>query len=552
MSEAELHILRQRLWQGKLQKAKRGELGKRVPCGYLRTASGEVILDPDEEVRAVVGRIFTLFDEIGTVHGVLNRLVEDGIQIGGRHQTGDAIGELLWTRPHRGRLLDILRNPIYAGAYVYGRRRTDPRRKRSDKPASGRTSLVPQDEWFVCLKDHFPAYISWSQFERNQAQLDNNRSSASTQGSARNGPALLAGIIKCAECGHRMSVQYLKKNGRRYPRYVCNQERAHYGAPLCQSLSGSCVDEEVSRLLLAAVAPAALEVSLSAVQELEAERATQIDLWEKRLQRAQYEAERAHRQYNSVEPENRLVARTLETAWNEKLSAHRQLEEDYRRFQEQQPRCLSSAEREQIRLLASNLPEVWRAPTTSNSEKKSLLRLLVERVEVQVSEDSEITEIAVLWAGGHESRTTIRRPVARLNQLSEYEQIIGRMKDLRKQGYTASQIAENLNESGFKTPTQRGAFNERLIRAMAHRHGVADIPRGRSRPPGRHEWWLRDLAEELGMSVVTLYGWLRRGMLRARELDRRRAGGKWVIFADKAELRRLRRLRKQQTTTSSR
>ena len=543
MSEAELHILRQRLLQGKLQKAKRGELGQRVPCGYLRTPSSEVVLDPDEEVRAVIDRIFTLFDEIRTVHGVLNRMVEAGVQIGGRQQTGDAIGELIWRRPHRGRILDILRNPIYAGAYVYGRRRTDPRRKKPNQPTSGRTSILPQDEWLVCIKDHFPAYITWEHFERNQEQLDRNRSSASTPGSARDGAALLTGLIACGECGRKMSVQYMKRLGQSYPRYVCNHDRAHYGGPLCQSISSPCVDEEVSRLFLAAVAPAALEVSLSAVQELEAERASQIELWEKRLQRAQYEAERAGRQYNAVEPENRLVARTLETVWNQKLSAHRQLEEDYRRFREQQPRTPSPAERDQIRQLALNLPEIWHAPTTSNSDRKSILRLLIDRVDVYISKNSEVTDIAIQWAGGDISKSTIDRPVARLSQLSNYDQIVQRMKDLRADGYTANQIAVYLNENGFKTPTRRGSFNERLVRAMAHRHGVADIPRGRGRPPGRHEWWLRDLAAELEMSLVTLYGWLRRGLLQARELDRRQAAGKWVVFADKAELKRLRQLR---------
>jgi DNA invertase Pin-like site-specific DNA recombinase len=547
MSEAELHILRQRLLQGKLEKAKRGELGKTVPSGYLRRPSGEIILDPDEEVQAVIRHIFDQFDEIGTVHGLLRELVQKGVQVGVRLRNLDRLGELEWRRPQRGMLMDMLRNPIYAGAYVYGRRQTDPRRKNPARPASGRTPLVSQDEWLVCLKDRLPAYISWDRYEENQIRLDRNRSSNSTPGAARNGPALLQGLLVCGNCRRRMTVQYTKKGSSTWARYVCNQERAHYGGPTCQGLSARCVDNEVSRLILKAIEPAALEVSLSASREIERERKKLDELWQKRLQRARYEAERAARQYHAAEPENRLVTRTLEKAWEDKLSAERQLKEEYRRFQKERPRGLAREERQLIQALATDLPQVWFAATTSNRDRKAIVRQLVNRVEVRVQGDTEWADVKIVWAGDYETERRIRRPVSKLNQLSNHQALIERIGTLRREGYTADQIAEDLNTVGWTTPLQRSPFNGRLIRAMVDRYGLVSIPRGPRRPPGDNpdEWWLTDLAAELNIPRMTLYGWLRRGLLRARELEDPRAGGKWVIFADARERRRLRALRER-------
>src|SRR6266702_1888803 len=320
MSEAELHILRQRLLQGKLQKARRGELGKPVPTGYLRRPSGEIVLDPDAEVRAVVRPIFDEFDRAGTLHGVLRALAKNKVQIGVRLRTGQDIGQLVWRRPHRGMIADILRNPIYAGAYVYGRRRSDPRRQQPGRPATGRSSLVGPDEWQACVHNRLPAYVDWEQYERNQRRLNMNRANAKSAGPIRNGSALLQGLVTCGRCDYRMSVQYSRtRSGTSYARYVCNHAATSYGAPVCGALSAPRLDTVVTELALAALAPAALAVSLRVAEELERERDKVDGLWKKRLQRARYEAERAERQYRAVEPENRLVARTLELSWEEKL-----------------------------------------------------------------------------------------------------------------------------------------------------------------------------------------------------------------------------------------
>jgi DNA invertase Pin-like site-specific DNA recombinase len=546
MSEAELHILRQRLLQGKLQKARRGELQKPVPTGYLRRPSGEVVLDPDEEVRGVVDLIFQSFDRIGTIHGVLSELVRNKVQIGVRLRTGPEIGQLVWRRPHRGMVSNILCNPIYAGVYAYGRRRTDPRRQIPGRQGTGRTSFLPPEEWQARVPDKLPAYISIDQYERNQARMKSNRDRSGSMKAPRSGFALLSGLVVCGRCQYRMSVQYSQtRKGTPCARYSCNHAATSFGEPVCSGLSASRLDGVVSEVTLAAIAPAALEVSLTVARELEQERTRIDELWQKRLQRARYEAERAERQYHAVEPENRLVARTLEKTWEEKLKAERALHEEHRRQQQQQPRRLSASEQKSIRELASNLPKLWTAASTTPADRKAVLRLLIERVVVKIEQNSEWVDVSIRWAGGHETSTRFRRPVGRLTQLENHEALLKRIHELRRAGYTSGRIAEKLNNEGWVTPTQRSRFNVRLVLSILERHG--SVPRGPKAPPSDDpcEWWLSALAKELQMPVVTLYGWLSRGWLRAR-----RVNGQWVVTANRAELRRLRRLRSQHPSIS--
>jgi DNA invertase Pin-like site-specific DNA recombinase len=543
MSEAELHILRQRLLQGKMHKARRGALGMPVPTGYLRRPSGDIVLDPDEQVQTVVRLVFDQFYRLGSTYAVMNELVRRNVQIGVRLRTGPDIGTLVWRRPHRGMIVNILRNPIYAGAYVYGRRRTDPRRQRPGHPASGRTPLLESKDWHVCLRDHLPPYITWKQYETNRERLMRNRVSAQGQGPVRGGNALLQGVLVCGRCNHRMSVQYPSRNGRSYPRYVCSYARVHYGAPLCCGLSAGCLDDAVTELALLALEPGSLDLSMRVAEDLEIERSKGDDLWKKRIERARYEAERAERQYQAVEPENRLVARTLECNWDDKLRAQRELQEEYERQRAVQPRHLTAEERQTIRSLATNLPILWNAPTTSAADRKSVLRLLIDKIVVTVDHENEWLDFVVHWAGGNESPKRIRRPVGKLVQLQEHKKLIEEIHTLRRAGCTADQVAEKLNANGWLTPTRHNQFNGRLIRAMMGRHG--SVPRGPKAPrtDDPNDWTLAELAKELNMPLVTLYGWMRRGWLKAR-----RVRGQWIISADKDERRGLRQRRERPGT----
>ena len=289
MSEAELHILKQRMHQGKLGKARRGELAFPVPTGYVRRPSGEVIFDPDEEVQRVVRLIFGKFEELGTLHGVLAYLVEHGVKLGIRLRDGEAKGELEWRRPNRMTLQNVLKHPIYAGAYTYGRRRVDPRKKKPGRPYTGRT-VAPQQAWHVLIKDRLPAYIFWERYERNLRRLAENRARADAMGAPREGPSLLQGLLVCGKCSARMTVRY--GGSRNKHSYVCGRQSTDYGGEVCQHLSGAPLDEFVSKKVLEALKPATLELSLEAAKNLESEREELDRLWNARLERAAYESRR--------------------------------------------------------------------------------------------------------------------------------------------------------------------------------------------------------------------------------------------------------------------
>ena len=325
--------------------------------------------------------------------------------------------------------------------------------------------------------------------------------------------------------------------------YVCNHARVHFGAPLCGGLSAGCLDNAVSELALLALAPAALEVSMRVAEDLERERHKADELWKQRLERARYEAERAERQYQAVEPENRLVARTLERNWDEKLRAQRELHEEHERQRALQARYLTAEERATICLLAADLPKLWNAATTAPSDRKSILRLIIDKIVVTVDDTTEWVDLVVHWAGGNESPKRIRRPVGKLVQLEEHKKLLAEIHTLRRDGYSADQIAEKLNAAGWVTPTHRNQFNGRLIHAIMGRHGF--VPRGPKAPPtdDPNDWTLAALAEELHMPVVTLYGWMRRGQLTAR-----RVRGQWVVTADREQRRKLRQQREHPET----
>jgi len=539
MSEAELHVLKQRLLAGKRAKAARGELGMQVPIGYVRRPSGEVIKDPDEQAQTVIGLIFDQFERCGTLNGMLQYLVRHQIQLPCRVRTGVNRGELEWHAPNRVTLSNLLHNPLYAGAYAYGRRPTDVRRKQPGRPATGRR-VAPREQWAVLLKDHLPAYISWEQYERHLRQLEANGIKA--QGAIRHGPSLLSGLLVCGRCGHRMMTRY-NSSGTGL-RYACDTMAASYGQALCQSLAGQALDDFITEQVLAALQPAALEISLKALEDLESEREQLHRHWQQRLERAHYQAGRAYRQFNAVEPENRLVARTLEQQWEAALTAEGELQAEYARFAAEQPATLSAAEREAIRRLAYDIPALWHAPTTMAADRQAIIRQLVTRVVVTVQGESERVDVQVHWIGGHDTQATLTRPVARLDQLSYYPQLMARVAELHAQGENAAAIARRLNAEDWRPAKRCDTFNAPMVLTLLLRQGL------RSRQSAyagtiegtQQELTLTELARRLNVPQPTLYSWLRRGLLQGRQVIHA-DHPLWLIQADEAELARLGALR---------
>jgi hypothetical protein len=438
----------------------------------------------------------------------------------------------------------MLRNPAYAGVYAYGRSRLDPRRRQPGRPCTGRVRQRRED-WLVYLPGRLPAYISIQQYERNLERMDANRTRAQSMGAVRDGPALLTGLVFCGRCGKRMTVRYQRGHGGRlHPSYVCSRDKTVYGGAECQQLAGGCVDSYVSDLLLTAMAPAALEVSIAAAGRMQGQRDETDRIWRQRLERADYAVDRARRQYQLAEPENRLVVRQLERDWEAALAARQQLGEDYDRFTATRPRTLTPAEREQIRALAHDIPAIWNAPSTTDAERKQLIRYLVEQVRLEVLGNSERVHVQITWTGGYRTDGELVRPVATLQQLSYYPRLTSRVRELATRGLTARQIARRLNDEGFRPPKRRERFGEQGVRVIMQQLGCASPAQHavrRAAPQlGEHEWWLTDLARAIGMPRVTLFSWLQRGWLTARQQpDPPRL---WIVRADPHELHRLRQL----------
>lgn len=540
MSEAELHILKSRLQQGMWNKAQRGEVLNHPPIGYVRTIAGDFVIDPDEQVQAVVRLIFAQFPRRGSVSGLLKWLVRHDVKLPVRPHGGANRGELEWRRPNRVTLLNLLHHPIYAGAYRWGHREVDPRKKVPGRPTTGRT-FHAHDQCRVLIRDRFPAYIAWDEFEKNQRKLAENSTLGKTRSAPRHGPSVLAGLVVCGRCGHRMMVGYANTTGHKTLRYSCLRDAIDYGEEKCQSLSGGALESFIVERLLQAVSPASLELSLAAREDIERERKQLDQSWQQRLARSRYEVEQARRQYAAVDPDHRLVARELERRWDEALRAEEQLQADYAHFQRDCPTQLSPHEREQILALAEDLPVLWYAETTTPQDRQTIARLLLEQVTVTVEGNTDRLDVELRWAGGFVSRHALYRPVQTYEQLSNYNDLVARIDTLRDQRQTLPEIAATLNAEGFHPPKRSDRFTQgilsRFLRERAARSGSR--PRGAVREHllHAHEWWLADLAAELSMPIATLHRWQRVGWLTSRKVTA--AGGRWAIDADTDELHRL-------------
>ena len=547
MSEAELHLLKQRMWAGRLNKVRRGELVFALPSGYVRRPDGQVTFDPDEQVQAVIRLIFTKFAEVGTLHGVLRFLVDHEIRLGIRLREGPEKGILEWRRCNRMTLQTLLHNPAYAGIYAYGRRRVDPRRKQPGRPMTGRVVRDVQ-EWHAMIPGVWPAYITAEQFAANEAKLAANRATASTMGVPRSGQALAAGLVWCGRCGRRMSVRYHVQHGVSAGEYWCGKDVSDYGhLHPCQGLSGACLDAFVERQVLSALAPAALEVSLRAADQVIAEREQLEKLWAQRLERAAYEADRAGRFYRLAEPENRLVTRQLERDWEKALAEQRRLAEEYERFATAHPRTLTPAERALLTDLSGDIDGLWNAPTTTLTDRKDIARAIIERIEVTVIGTTERVSATIIWAGGAATSGEIVRPVQRLNQLSYYPKLVARIRDLSEQGHRARGIARILHEEGYRPARVGRRISDSAIQDLMRRLGCENRPKRHRAPPppgeelGADEWWLDDLATELDMPKPTLYTWIHRGWLHARHETR--SPHRLIAHADTDQLAAMRERR---------
>jgi DNA invertase Pin-like site-specific DNA recombinase len=549
ISEFELVTMRNRLERGRRNKAERGEMFQRVPTGYHKLSTERIELEPDEQARGVVQLIFDKFDELGSARAVFHYLLRNQILVGMRPCSGPNAGQLEWRRATMGIVNRILHHPIYAGAYAYGWGKKRRQRRRPSAALAGPSAVsteenqapghrYPHEDWDIIQRDRVPAYITWERYLANQDRLYQNRCAAACTGAARVGEALLVGLAICAHCRRRLRARYPEKHK---PHYTCERHRLEGRTPRCHGLRAQPLDELVSAQVLRALEPAALELSWQAVQDLEREHARLDRHWQQRLQRALYAVRDAERRYRAVDPDNRLVARTLEQNWEEALRQQRQLADDYDRFVQEKVTPFTAEQRAKIEQLAADIPALWHAPTTTAKERKEIIRHLVEKVVVKVDHHDEHVAVTIHWHGGFTSEHETIRPVARFSQLRDGERLLQRMVELRREGCTAPQIAERLHTEGFSPPQRRGGFWPENIRKTLSRLGLTEDALFQERLQA-HEWRLPDLARELGICPAKLRTWAERGWMHARQIS---LYGPWIVWADRPELRRLRLLKRR-------
>jgi DNA invertase Pin-like site-specific DNA recombinase len=529
MSEAELHVLQGRLRAGQLNKARRGQYFSHAPIGYVRTANA-LELEPDEQARHVVQLIFDKFAELGSMAGVRRYLRQHNIRIGVREHRGGNRGQLTWRPVNQATLLGILHHPVYAGAYVYGRRETNPKKVVPGKPSRGRRWARPAD-WEVLIKDQLPAYIGWEQWEKNQEKLAKN-SARYQAGGAPRGRSLLAGRVICGRCGRRMSVCY---SGLSKARFTCDMSRNQWGQPQCQSFNARPLHELIERQLLLALSPASIDLSMSAARQIETDREHVARHHRQAVERARYQSELARGRYESVDHKNRLVAAELERRWEGALLEERQAAETLDRFLQQQPSRPTAEETSRIVALSQDIPALWHAESTSGVERQTILRALIEQVVVEVLGQSERVAVSIRWSGGFESRHEIRRAVGKFEQLEAAQTIRERIVAAKQQGFSHEAVAAQLNAEQFLTASG-GLFTAPIVSQLCRKICAERRTRNGSAVNPPH-WKLGALARHLGMKPETLSTWRRRGWVHA---DRR--GQQWVLWADPDELLRLQRL----------
>jgi DNA invertase Pin-like site-specific DNA recombinase len=514
MAQAELHFLRMRLQGGKLNKAKKGELRFPLPVGFRYDEQSRIILDPDEEVRGAVAFVFRLFRETGSAFAVVQRFAERGLRFPKRAYGGAWAGQLIWGRLTHSRVLGILKNPSYAGMYVFGRYRY-----RVQISAQGevrrRMQAVAMPDGRVRLPEHHDGYIRAEEFWQNLERLQKNCTHGEEtvlNGPAREGLALLQGLLLCGHCGRAITVRYTG-NGGIYPMYLCNWlHREGLATKDCLSFRCDVLDSVIAEEVLNALQPAELELALAALQELETRDQAIMRQWQMRLERAEYEAALAERRYQEVDPSNRLVASTLERRWNDALVQLQDLKKQAGEFQLQEARVATPEQKQKVLALARDLPRLWHAPTTQAKDRKRMLRLLIKDITVKklVAEPKQLL-VHIRWQGGASTERSVPLPPNIADRLRYPATVVERVRDLAH-SLTDAQIADQLNQEGLVSALGK-PFTVSMIKWIRYRY---KIPVAKLKHP--EELTVQQVAERFGVHPNVVYYWIEHGVIQARRL----------------------------------
>jgi DNA invertase Pin-like site-specific DNA recombinase len=522
---AELHILQARMHGSLLNKARHGELALRLPIGYSRQHDGTVLLDPDEQVRQTLQILFDQFGYLRSARAVQRYFYQHEIKMPRLIQQGLDYGKLIWVKPTYQMIQQVLTSPVYAGVFVYGRCKTQ---VAPGDPPVVKVHRQLMEEWDIVIPGVYPAYISYDQYVKNRQVLRDNMYNFKYKGrgAAREGQGLLQGILICGRCGRRMTPTY----GSDYLSYVCRREKLTYAAPQCQSFSMRYLDQAISEVFLQAVQPAQLETMLAALDVLEQEQRTLDRQWQLRLERVRYQVQLAQRQYDAVDPDNRLVARELEKRWNDALVSLEDLEQDYAVARRTDLAPLAEADRQAVRELATDLPALWRAPTTTATDRKRLLRLVIQEVTLTVDPETRSAAFAVAWSGGTTTAHQVTCPPLGWHCVTDANLV----QRIREMATTCPdhQIAEHLNAGGVRTQTGKNWTYERVhsIRKQHHIPTRCPIDPTVSAPRGDGLVSVKTAAQLLQISPSLVHLWAKMGVL---EYDQRvEASKRWVRITE--------------------
>ena len=528
MAQAELHFLRGRLLGGKLNKAQKGELRFPLPVGFCYDDQGRTVVDPDDEVRGAVQLVFRLFQETGSAYAVVQRFAQDGLRFPKRAYGGAWAGKLIWGRLSHGRVLTLIRNPSYAGTYVFGRYQYA---KSITPEGEVRKNMraVPMPDWRVHLPEHHEGYITVEEFDQNRQRLAHNRTNGEgtvLSGPAREGLALLQGLLLCGTCGRSLTMRY-QGNGGIYPIYECNwRRREGLATKNCLDVRTDLLDDAICDEVFKALKPAELELALAALNELEQRDQAIMRQWQMRIERAEYECALAERRYEEVDPSNRLVAASLERRWNEALLHLDKIKAEVAAFRNQKARVVTPEQKTKILALARDLPRVWRATTTQAKDRKRMLRLVIRDITVEKVVDARQVVLHVRWQGGACSDTTVELPRRIADRLRYPPQIVDRVRELSHQ-LSDPQIVEALNEQGLRS--SRGLeFSLAMIKWIRSRYAIPSVCLKRP-----EELTVRQLADRLAVSIHFVHYWIKHAVIEARQLDGR--GPLWITITDQQE-----------------
>ena len=468
ISEAELFTLRCRLHEGRWNKARRGELTRSLPVGYVREENGKIVKDLDRQVQSRITYILRLFRRLRVARQVLLRLREERLKIPSKLWGGPSHGKVVWKAPTFPAIVRILHNPAYTGAYVYGQFEYDSY-VRSPRTGKAKVRLRAVDDWPVAIQQRWPHYLAWSEFLENQRVLRSNWYRRESRGAPRKGTALLQGIIFCGHCGAKMGIQHYTTKEKRAPSYACHRAYQREGGAACQYISATPVDQAVADLFLQAMSPAKVDIALRALDELEKDREATHREWMLQLQNAEYEVQLARRRYEAVDPANRLVAGELEAAWDKALQDLETLKRHHQEVERRQGSDLGDKERERIKKLSKDIGRVWQTETTTMEERKSLVRFLIKRVHLDGVTEAGKLRIDVEWHTEAHTSMTIDRPPVGIWAPRTPEAVVERIRNLRP-GCTFAQIAQKLNDEGFRSAKGK-AFDTHTVGYIVRSRG---------------------------------------------------------------------------------